>query len=285
MKSDEEFDKFLDICLSSMNMEDIKSIKKAYQYASEKYENKKRLDGSPYINHALEVASILLEFGADSTTIIAALLHGVMSVEDVTLEDIEENFSKDVAELVDVMSKLNRLELQDDSERSALSLRKVLVGMSEDVRVLFLKLACRLHNLRNASSLDEEERKKMVQDTMSVLIPIAHRLGISKITSEMEDLCLYYSKPDVYEDILKRLNASKEELKDSLSDMEQEISEMLMEQNIHYRIKSRVKSVYSIYNKLNNGKKWENIYDILALRVIVEKVQECYLTIGLIHAK
>ena len=282
---DEKIEQFLDSCLPLFASDDIEKIKKSITYAMKKYDGKVRLNQSPYFDHALGVATILLEFGVDCTTLISALLHGVMSVEGTTKEEIEEEFSSEVAELVDVMSKINRLELQDDSERSALLLRKILVGMSEDVRVLFLKLACRLHNLRNAYDLEEEERKKMIQDTMSVLVPIAHRLGISKITSEMEDLCLRYSKPDVYQSILERLNASKEELKDSLKDMEQEISQMLMEQNIHYRIKSRVKSVYSIYNKLNNGKKWENIYDILALRVIVEKVQECYLTIGLIHAK
>ncbi len=285
MNLNDDFEAFLDSCQANMDAQEIENIKKAYQFAKEKYKDEKRLDDSPYLEHAFAVASILLEFGVDAPTIMAALLHGTINRHKATKEEIEDNFGVDVAELVDVISKLNRLELQDDSEHSAITLRKVLVGMSEDVRVLFLKMADRLHNLRTASSLDEEERKKMVQDTMAVLIPIAHRLGISKITSEMEDLCLYYSKPDVYANILERLNASKEELKDSLKDMEQEISEMLMEQNIHYRIKSRVKSVYSIYNKLNNGKKWENIYDILALRVIVEKISECYLTIGLIHAK
>ena len=190
-----------------------------------------------------------------------------------------------MANIVWTISKINRLELQDDSEYSAMNLRKVLVGMSEDIRVLFLKLADRLHNLRTADALSEEDRKRKVNETMTVLIPIAHRLGMYKIKGEMEDLCLKYSKPDVYNDILERLNATQEELKESLKDMENSISEMLTEQNIPFHIKSRVKSVYSIYNKLNNGKTWEKIYDILALRVIVEKVSECYLTVGLIHAK
>lgn len=202
-----------------------------------------------------------------------------------TKEEIENLFGTDVANIVWTISKINRLELQDDSEYSAMNLRKVLVGMSEDIRVLFLKLADRLHNLRTADALSEEDRKRKVNETMTVLIPIAHRLGMYKIKGEMEDLCLKYSKPDVYNDILERLNATQEELKESLKDMENSISEMLTEQNIPFHIKSRVKSVYSIYNKLNNGKTWEKIYDILALRVIVEKVSECYLTVGLIHAK
>ena len=285
MKIKEQIESLIDSCSKTMNSSDLESIKKTIEYAQEKYDGVMRLDGSPYLKHALDVAGILLDFGADAATLNAAILHGVMNNSSVSKEELESAVGEEVTELVDVISKLNRLELQDDSEHSALTLRKVLVGMSEDVRVLFLKLADRLQNLRTAMDIDENERKKMVQDTMAVLIPIGHRLGISRITSEMEDLCLRYSKPDVYADILERLNVSKEELKDSLKEMEQDISEMLMEQNIPFRIKSRVKSVYSIYNKLNNGKKWENIYDILALRVIVEKVQECYLTIGLIHAK
>ena len=146
-------------------------------------------------------------------------------------------------------------------------------------------MADRLDNLRTLGALDKESQKRKVNETISVLIPIAHRLGMYKIKGEMEDLCLRYSKPQVYQDILDRLNKSTEELEDNLKDMEQDISMMISEQNIHFRMKSRVKSVYSIYNKLNNGKKWENIYDILAMRIIVEDVKDCYLIIGLIHAK
>ena len=244
-----------------------------------------RLNGLPYMTHPLGVMEILLDMCVDAETIMASLIHETMNHAGATKEEIENLFGTDVANIVWTISKINRLELQDDSEYSAMNLRKVLVGMSEDIRVLFLKLADRLHNLRTADALSEEDRKRKVNETMTVLIPIAHRLGMYKIKGEMEDLCLKYSKPDVYNDILERLNATQEELKESLKDMENSISEMLTEQNIPFHIKSRVKSVYSIYNKLNNGKTWEKIYDILALRVIVEKVSECYLAVGLIHAK
>ena len=265
--------------------DEIKKIEEAYSFACEKHKGRMRLNKTEYMTHPLGVALILLDLDVDSTTIIAALLHETINHAGVTKEEIESLFGEEVADIVQVISRLNRLELTDDSEHAALNLRKILVGMSEDARVLFLKLADRLHNLRTADALDKEALKRKVHETMTVLIPIAHRLGMYKIKGEMEDLCLKYSKPDVYQDILERLNASENELHDSLEDMVEDISEMLMEQNISFKIKSRVKSVYSIYNKLNNGKKWENIYDILALRVIVEKVSECYLTIGLIHAK
>ena len=279
------FEELVEKCEKIYSGEEISNIKKAYEFASEKHKGKMRLNKTDYMTHPLGVALILLDLDVDSITITASLIHETINHAGATKEEIENLFGSEVANIVDVISKLNRLELTDDSEHAALNLRKILVGMSEDVRVLFLKLADRLHNLRTADALDKEALKKKVHETMTVLIPIAHRLGMYKIKGEMEDLCLKYSKPDVYEDILERLNASYAELHDSLDEMEFAISEMLMEQNIPFKIKSRVKSVYSIYNKLNNGKKWENIYDILALRVIVEKVSECYLTIGLIHAK
>ena len=285
MTKEEMYEELLEKCEKIYAGDEILNIKKAYEFASEKHKGRIRLNKTDYMTHPLGVALILLDLDVDSITITAALIHETMNHAGATKEEIEETFGSEVANIVDVISKLNRLELTDDSEHAALNLRKILVGMSEDVRVLFLKLADRLHNLRTADALDKEALKKKVHETMTVLIPIAHRLGMYKIKGEMEDLCLKYSKPDVYQDILDRLNASYAELHDSLDEMEFAISEMLMEQNISFKIKSRVKSVYSIYNKLNNGKKWENIYDILALRVIVEKVSECYLTIGLIHAK
>lgn len=279
------FKELIQKCEVLYSHDEIKKIEEAYSFACEKHKGRMRLNKTEYMTHPLGVALILLDLDVDSTTIIAALLHETINHAGVTKEEIESLFGEEVADIVQVISRLNRLELTDDSEHAALNLRKILVGMSEDARVLFLKLADRLHNLRTADALDKEALKRKVHETMTVLIPIAHRLGMYKIKGEMEDLCLKYSKPDVYQDILERLNASENELHDSLEDMVEDISEMLMEQNISFKIKSRVKSVYSIYNKLNNGKKWENIYDILALRVIVEKISECYLTIGLIHAK
>ncbi len=285
MQIDEIFEGLLSKCEEYYTQEEVKMIQKAYLFGKEKHKGKKRLNGTDYMTHPLGVMEILLDMNVDAATIAASLIHETINHASATKEEILEAFGSDVANIVATISKINRLELTDDSEYSAMNLRKVLVGMSEDIRVLFLKLADRLHNLRTADALNPEDRKRKVNETMTVLIPIAHRLGMYKIKGEMEDLCLKYSKPDVYEDILERLNATEKELKTSLEEMEESISEMLTEQNIPFRIKSRVKSVYSIYNKLNNGKTWEKIYDILALRVIVEKVSECYLTVGLIHAK
>ena len=265
--------------------EEIEEIKKSYLFAMEKHEGKFRLTKEPYITHPLNVALILSELNVDKITIMGALLHEVINNGDTTEEELEENFGKEITTIVKTISTINKLELPDDKESSAIYLRKVLVGLSEDVRVLFIKLADRLHNMRTIWAVNPEKQKRKANETMNVLIPIAHRLGIYSIKSELEDLCLKYLKPNVYEDILKQLDASIEELENVLEEMQDSISAILMENGIKFHIKSRVKSVYSIYKKLEKGKKWRDIYDILALRVIVEKESDCYLAIGLIHSK
>ena len=263
----------------------IELIHKAYLYAEKEHLGKTRLTGDSFISHPLEVANILIDLNVDNITIVSALLHEVINNGEKTKEDLERDFGVDIARIVDSVSKLNKLELPDESESSKIYLRKILVGMSEDVRVLYIKLADRLHNMRTNWAVNPNKQKKKARETMDVLVPIAHRLGINSIKSELENLCLYYLKPDVYSDIVEKLNITVDELNDSLDEMKQSMIELLNENNIKFEIKGRVKSVYSIYNKLNNGKKWEDIYDILALRVFVEKVNECYTVIGLIHSK
>ena len=266
--------------------DDINLITKAYNFACEKHKNKKRLSGDEYITHPLSVALILSDLNTDALTIACALLHEVMNNGDTYFNEIEETFDTQTAKIVDSISKINKLELPDDSESSAMYLRKVLIGLAEDVRVLYIKLADRLHNMRTIWAVDPEKQKQKANETLSVLVPIAHRLGINSIKSELENLCLKYLKPDVYKDIEDKLNDSKENLKEYLEDMKDEISDILEENNIEFEIKGRVKSIYSIYNKLyNKGRTWDEIYDILALRVYVKKESDCYLVVGLIHSR
>ena len=285
MNEEEKYLAFLDDCGLIFKTGEIELIKKAHDFAEKHHKKDYLYNNETLMEHCIGVSEILLDLSLDSTTIIASLIHETMNCGDATKEEIISLFGNEVYEIVKTISKLNNIELTDNSELAILNLRKVLVGMCEDVRVLFLKLAHRLHFLRHADNADKDSLKKKTNETIHVLIPIAHRLGLYKIKGEMEDLCLKYTKPEEYNEILERLNASEKELRECLNEMEDSISEMLMEQNISFRIKSRVKSVYSIYNKLNNGKTWNSIYDILALRVIVNKVSECYLAVGLIHAK
>ena len=282
------YDELLNNIKNSNNYteDEINNIIKAYNFAAKKHKGMKRLSGDDYITHPLSVALILFDLNTDALTIACALLHEVMNNGDTYFNEIEEEFNTETAKIVDSISKINKLELPDESESSAIYLRKVLIGLAEDVRVLYIKLADRLHNMRTIWAVNPEKQKEKANETLSVLVPIAHRLGINSIKSELENLCLKYLKPDVYKDIEDRLNESKENLKDCLEDMKEEISDILTENNIKFEIKGRVKSIYSIYNKLHKkGKKWEEIYDILALRVFLEKESDCYLAVGLIHSK
>ena len=263
----------------------INNIEKAYKYALEKHKDKKRKDGSNFIDHPVTVAKILSDINVDDITIIAALVHETISESDSTPDELEELFGSEVRVIVESLTKINKLKLNGDSESESLYLRKILVGLSEDPRVLIIKLADRLHNMRTLSSLPIEKQKQKTRETMNVLIPIAHRLGINSIKSELEDLSLKYSKPEVYESILEKLDGTREDLYKELNEMIESVSEILSSNNIKFKIKGRVKSVYSIYTKLLTGRKWSDIYDILALRAIVDNVNDCYLAAGLIHAK
>ena len=268
------FDKIIDRLSESAGTEELNLVNEAYNLAKERSKSE----------HYLRVASIVSELNADSTMIIAALLHDAYAKEDITYDEINEKFGSNIANLVANLIKLRSIKLNDYNESSSVYLRKVLVGISDDVRVIIIKLADRLDEMQT-KEYSEDEKKQIANETMNVLIPIAHRLGINSIKSKLEDLCLRYTKPDVYDEILEKLSGTRKELSVSLEDMQNELIEILTEHGINFHIKSRVKSVYSIYNKLSTGKKWSDIYDILALRIILDTPEDCYLVVGLIHAK
>lgn len=267
------------------NEKDIDLINRAFDYAYKKHFGQKRISGDDYITHPLNVAMILTDINADATCLAAALLHDTIEDSDSTKEEVTKLFGADVALLVDGVTKINRLHFSNAGEQMAANQRKILVGLSEDVRVIIIKLADRLHNMRTLYVMPEERQKKKARETLEILTPVADRLGINKIKSELEDLSLRYLKPDVYFDIVEKLNAKKTEMDEDVNDMLKEVSSLLNEHNIKHEIFGRSKSIYSIYKKLDKGKKFNDIYDILALRVLVDTEQECYLALGLIHSK
>ena len=279
---DELIDKFKKY---NTNEKDIDLIRRAYYYAEKKHFGQKRISGDDYILHPLNVALILTEISADAPCMAAALLHDTIEDSDATKEEIEELFGSEVALLVDGVTKINKINFSSDSEASAAYQRKILVGLSEDVRVIIIKLADRLHNMRTLDVMSEEKQKKKAKETLEILTPVAHRLGIYKIKSELEDLSLRYLKPEAYFDIVEKLNQKKVERDAAVSKMMNEVSSLLKEHNIPHEIKGRSKSIYSIYNKLAKGRPFSDIYDILALRVFVDTEQECYIALGLIHSK
>ncbi len=265
--------------------EDIELIKKAYLFASKAHAGQLRLTGDDYMLHPLNVALILTEIYADAQTLSAALLHDVINFANVTIEEIEKEFGPEMKALVDGISRINKLSLSADNEALVSYHKKILVGLSGDVRIIILKIADRLHNMRTLWAIPENKRKEKAKETLEILAPIAHRLGINHIKSELEDLSLKYWKPDVYNDILEKLSESRAELDKSVDKMMESVSKILDENNIPHEMKGRSKSVYSIYNKLQKGKTFNEIYDILALRYFVNTVSDCYLALGAIHAK
>lgn len=260
-------------------------VKEAYGFAELKHRGQFRKSGESYIVHPLEVAVILTTVYADIPTIMAGLLHDVLEDCDCDREEMEEKFGTEVTNLVYGVTKLGRINFSTENEYLIEYYKKIIVGMSEDVRVIIIKLADRLHNMRTLYALPEEKQKRIAKETMEILAPIAHHLGIHKIKSELEDLSLRYLKPNVFYDIAEKLNKTKLERENTVNDMLTSVSNLLTEHNIKHEIKGRAKSIYSIYNKLDKGKKFSDIYDLLALRILVDTEQECYLALGLIHSK
>ena len=267
------------------NTEELEEIKKAYLFANEKHKGQKRISGENYIIHPLNVAYILSDIHADSKTIEAALLHDTIEDCDVTKEELEEKFGQEVAKLVESITKINKLNFSGDTDAMIANQRKILVGLTEDVRVIILKLADRLHNMRTLWALSEKRQKANAKETLDIFTPIAHRLGINSIKSELEDLSLRYLKPDVYYQIVEKLNKTKVERDNYIVEMMESVSKILNDHGVKHEIKGRSKSIYSIYKKLDKGKSFNEIYDLLALRVFVDTEAECYQALGLIHSK
>ena len=260
-------------------------IDKAYKYAYEKHFGQKRLTGEEYIIHPLNVAYILTRISADYETLSAALLHDVVEDCGVLVSEIEENFGHNIAILVDGVTKINKLNLSGTTEALINNQRKILVGLSEDVRVIIIKLADRLNNMQTLFVHSEKKQKETARETLDILTPIADRLGINSIKQDLEELCLRYLKPDEYYDIVEKLNATKAERDNSVAKMIESVSDLLNKHDIKHEIFGRSKSIYSIYKKLEKGKRFSEIYDLLALRILVDTEQDCYQALGIIHSK
>ena len=264
------FDDVLEIVKTYIDKEDeLACIQKAYLYAKEKHMGEIRLTGDDYINHPLNVAYILAKLSSDYQTICAGLLHDILENPANSKEELEEQFGNDITSLVEGITTINRLNFNGETDSKLASQRKILVGLTEDVRVIFIKLADRLHNMRTLWAIDSKSQKEKAKETLDILVPIAARLGMNQIKSELEDLCLRYSKPDVYFSIVEALNETKIERDKTVEKMIQEVQEILNENHIEYKIKGRSKSIYSIYKKMDKGKRFQDIYDLFAMRIYV----------------
>ncbi len=263
----------------------LKLINKYYKKAELIYEGMKRDTGEDYIIHSLRVAKILADLQMNSTTIGCALIHEAITLDKISYEELEQEFGEETAIILNSISRLSHLKNEIIKENDTEKHRRIVVGLAENPISLFIKLADRLDNLKTVNKHDKKHVMEIISETEKVYIPIAHRLGIKTMKSELEDLCLKQANPDLYQEVLDKISANEEELTSSLHKMRDEIIKILNEHNIEFEILYRVKSVRGIYNKLKKGKKWEEIYDLLGLRLLVNTVEECYLAVGLIHSK
>ena len=260
-------------------------IDQAYKFAFEKHFGQKRLTGEEYIIHPLNVAYILTRISADYETLSAALLHDVVEDCNVSSSEIEREFGHNIAVLVDGVTKINKLNLSGTTEALINNQRKIIVGLSEDVRVIIIKLADRLNNMQTLFVHSEKKQKATARETLDILTPIADRLGINSIKQDLEEYCLRYLNPSEYYDIVEKLNATKAERDNSVAKMIESVSDLLNKHDIKHEIFGRSKSIYSIYKKLEKGKRFSEIYDLLALRILVDTEQDCYQALGIIHSK
>lgn len=264
---------------------DLSMVEKAYHLAYKAHEGQKRKSGEPYIIHPLCVGIILAELELDKETIVAGILHDVVEDTDYTLEDITREFNEEVALLVDGVTKLGQLSYSHDKmDIQAENLRKMFLAMAKDIRVILIKLADRLHNMRTLQYMKPEKQKEKARETMDIYAPIAHRLGISKIKTELDDLSLKYLEPEIYAELEEKLNSNKEERKAFIESIIEEVKNHIGEAGIRAEVDGRVKHLFSIYKKMRNQHKTlDQIYDIFAVRIKVETVRDCYAALGVIH--
>lgn len=263
---------------------DSKKIQKAYEFADKAHGDQRRVSGVPYILHPTSVACILADMGMDTDSIVAALLHDVVEDTEISLNEVEELFGSDVALLVDGLTKISKIKFTDREEHQAENIRKMLMAMSNDIRVIIVKLADRLHNMRTIACIAEQKRRDKARECMEVYAPIAYRLGMKNIKEELEDLSIRYLDPIAYEEIETELKLTENERNAFIDNIKQKINEKIGDSIENVTINGRVKSALSIYRKTYmQGKTIDQIFDIFAVRVIVDTIPDCYNVLGIVH--
>ncbi len=259
-------------------------MERVYEFAAAAHAGQTRDSGEAFINHPLNVAAILVNMGLDRISIEAALLHDVVEDTDVSLEEIRENFGEEVAALVDGVTKLSRISFQNKQEQQAENLRKMFLAMAKDIRVILIKLADRMHNMRTLKYLPVEKQKEIARETLEIYAPLTHRLGMYKIKWELEDLALRYLKPEKYYELVQKVAKKRKEREGYIERVKKILRRQLNDLNIKAEIQGRPKHFYSIYQKMiKQNKPFEEIYDLMALRVLVESIHDCYEVLGVVH--
>lgn len=259
-------------------------IRRAYEFAASAHQGQRRDSGEAYINHPLAVANILVEMGLDPTSVIAALLHDVVEDTEIGLEEIAGKFGDEVASLVDGLTKLSKIVFQNKQEQQVENLRKMFLAMAKDVRVILIKLADRMHNMRTLRYLPPERRKRIARETLEIYAPLAHRLGMYRMKWELEDIAFHYLEPEKYYELVRMVAQKRSEREREIEEYIKVLADHLAELNIKADIQGRPKHFYSVYQKMvKQNKSFSEIYDLMALRVLVDTIQDCYEVLGVVH--
>jgi guanosine-3',5'-bis(diphosphate) 3'-pyrophosphohydrolase len=260
-------------------------VSRAYRFSELSHRGQQRASGEPYLSHPLEVAGLLVNFKMDVTTVTAGLLHDVLEDTEATKDDLEREFGREIAELVDGVTKIGKLAFSSREERQAENFRKMVVAMAHDLRVLMIKLADRLHNMRTLDYLPPDKGRKIAQETLDIYAPLAHRLGMAKVKAELEDLALRIMQPEDYQDLMRRVAKRRLEREAEINQLIAILQEKLGEVDIESKIAGRPKHFYSIWKKMHEGgREFDEIYDLTAVRVLTKTVRDCYGALGVIHS-
>ena len=269
--------------VKTYNADEVESIRKAYLFAEYLHRGQTRQSGEPYITHPLNVAYILAEMHADKDTLCAGLLHDTLEDTKVTKEEITENFNEDVAKLVNGVTKISKLNFSSKQAQNLANTRKIITGITEDVRIIIIKLADRLHNMRTLGFKSEFKQKENAMETMDVFVPLAYFIGAFRLKCELEDICFSYLEPDTYEALKEKQKEILNDYKKTLELSQQDIKKIFDENNIAYTSRAKVMNIYQIFKKINKGYRLSDIHDLVNIKIIVDEEQTCYQVLGLIH--
>lgn len=280
------FDDILDKVAGSYSEKDINQMKKAYVFAARAHKGQTRRSGEPYLSHPLEVANMLADMKLDHTTLVAGLLHDVLEDTDITAADVRENFGQDVADLVEGVTKISRVQESSPEVRQAETIRKIIMAMINDLRVIFIKLSDRIHNLKTLKFLPDDKQRQIAKETLDIYAPIANRLGMGRIKAELEDLSFRYVNPDDYFRIAALVAPARQSAEEQLARFKATLEDLIRENGIPAEIQYRIKRLYSIYDKMKRREiDFDQVYDFKALRIITDTIKNCYAALGIIHQK